>query len=85
MSKLLYVKASPLGAGSKSPIVADANLAVLRAGAPSITIDTLDLAVDRIPEFDCAKVAAKLTTDARRRRGTRSPSRPTDSSLPITS
>ncbi len=60
MSKVLYIKASPRGADSKSAIVADAYLAALRARAPGITVDTLDLAVERIPEFDGDKVAAKM-------------------------
>ena len=60
MTKLLYIKASPRGAGSKSAAVADAYLTALKAHLPDLTVDTLDLAVERIPDFDGNKVAAKM-------------------------
>lgn len=60
MSTLLYIKASPRGADSKSAVVADAYLAALHARTPGIAVDTLDLAIERIPEFDGDKVAAKM-------------------------
>lgn len=60
MTKLLYIKASPRGAGSKSAAVADAYLGALRSRLPDLTVDILDLAVERIPEFDGDKVAAKM-------------------------
>lgn len=60
MIKLLYVKASPRGADSKSSAVADAYLAALRGRLPDIAVDTLDLAKEKIPDFDGDKVAAKM-------------------------
>ena len=59
MSRLLYIKASPRGASSKSSAVADAYLAALRGRLPDLVVDTLDLAQERIPDFDGDKVAAK--------------------------
>jgi FMN-dependent NADH-azoreductase len=60
MTKLLYIKASPRGAESKSTAVSDAYLSALRARDPSIAVDVIDLSKDRIPEFDGNKVAAKM-------------------------
>jgi FMN-dependent NADH-azoreductase len=60
MTKLLYIKASPRGADSKSSAVADAYLAALRGRTPSLAIDVIDLSVERIPDFDGDKVAAKM-------------------------
>ena len=60
MSKLLYIKASPRGAESKSNAVADAYLAALRERLPDLVVDTLDLSRDKIPDFDGDKVAAKM-------------------------
>lgn len=60
MSKLLYIKASPRGTGSKSGAVADAYLAALRERLPDLVVDTLDLAQETIPDFDGDKVAAKM-------------------------
>lgn len=60
MSKLLYIKASPRGADSKSSALADAYLQALRAAHPDLKVDTLDLAKERIPDFDGDKVAAKM-------------------------
>lgn len=60
MTKLLYIKASPRGAASKSGAVADAYLAALRERLPDLEVDTLDLAQETIPEFDGDKVAAKM-------------------------
>lgn len=60
MSKLLYIKASPRGGESKSSAIADAYLAALRARLPDLAVDTLDLAREKIPDFDGDKVAAKM-------------------------
>lgn len=60
MSKLLYIKASPRGAQSRSSAVADAYLAALRERLPDLAVDTLDLAQEKIPDFDGDKVAAKM-------------------------
>jgi FMN-dependent NADH-azoreductase len=66
MSKLLYIKASPRGADSKSSAVADAYLAGLRARRPDLVVDTLDLAQEKLPDFDGDKVAAKMAVIAGR-------------------
>lgn len=60
MSTLLYIKASPRGGASKSAALADAYLTALRERLPGLTVDTIDLARDRLPEFDGDKVAAKM-------------------------
>ena len=60
MSKLLYIKASPRGTNSKSSAVADAYLAALRERHTDLEVDTLDLAQEKLPEFDGDKVAAKM-------------------------
>lgn len=60
MTQLLYIKASPRGDASRSSALADAYLTALRARLPDLTIDTLDLAKERIPDFDGDKVAAKM-------------------------
>lgn len=64
MSKLLYIKASPRGADSKSGAVADAYLAALRERLPDLAVDTLDLSRDNIPDFDGDKAAAKMAVIA---------------------
>jgi FMN-dependent NADH-azoreductase len=60
MSKLLYIKASPRGADSRSNAVADAYLTALCDWRPELMVDTLDLSRDKIPDFDGDKVAAKM-------------------------
>jgi FMN-dependent NADH-azoreductase len=60
MTKLLYIKASPRGTASKSAALADVYLEALRQKLPDLTVDILDLAQERIPEFDGDKVAAKM-------------------------
>jgi FMN-dependent NADH-azoreductase len=60
MSRLLYIKASPRGAASKSSAVADAYLAALREQLLDLIVDTLDLAQEKIPDFGGDKVAAKM-------------------------
>lgn len=60
MSKLLYIKASPRGAESRSAAIADAYLAALRERVSDLQVDVLDLAVEKLPDFDGDKVAAKM-------------------------
>lgn len=60
MTKLLYIKASPRGADSKSIAIADAYLAALRERIPGLAVDTLDVTKEKLPEFDGDKVAAKI-------------------------
>ncbi len=64
MRKLLYIKASPRGADSKSSAAADAYLAALRERLPDLVVDALDLAQEKIPDFDGDKVAAKMAVIA---------------------
>lgn len=60
MTRLLYIKASPRGADSKSTAIADAYLAKFSAKNPGFEIDVLDLFSESLPEFDGDKVAAKM-------------------------
>jgi FMN-dependent NADH-azoreductase len=60
MSKLLHIKASPRGAESKSSAVASAYVAALRERLPELSVDTLDLAKEKISDFDGDKVAARM-------------------------
>ncbi len=60
MPKLLYIKASPRGSLSKSTALADAYLQSLRRSVADLQLDTLDLATERLPDFDGDKVAAKM-------------------------
>lgn len=60
MSKLLYIKASPRGAASRSASLAGAYLGALRRRLTDLEVDIIDLARERIPEFDGNKVAAKM-------------------------
>jgi FMN-dependent NADH-azoreductase len=60
MAKLLFIKASPRSAESKSNALAEAYLDALKLRHPDLTVDTIDLAKDRIPDFDGNKVAAKM-------------------------
>ena len=64
MSKLLYIKASPRGTASKSSAIADVYVAALRERLPDLVVDTLDLAQDKLPDFDGDKVAAKMAVIA---------------------
>lgn len=61
MTNLLYIKASPRGANSKSNAIADAYLAALKAITPSLVVDVLDVWQERLPEFDGNKVNAKMS------------------------
>lgn len=60
MTKLLYVKASPRSDESKSTLIADTYLAVLRKANPALEVDVLDVWKAEIPDFDGDKVAAKM-------------------------
>lgn len=60
MTKLLYIKASPRGAESKSIAVADAYLAALKAKTPDLIVDEIDVWNTALPKFDGDKVAAKM-------------------------
>ena len=64
MSKLLHIKASPRGTASKSSAIADVYVAALRERLPDLVVDTLDLAQDKLPDFDGDKVAAKMAVIA---------------------
>ena len=60
MTRLLYIKASPRGDASTSAKIADTYLSVLREHRQGLIVDTLDLSVEMLPEFDGDKVAAKV-------------------------
>jgi FMN-dependent NADH-azoreductase len=60
MIKVLYIKASPRGPESKSAAVADAWLEAFTAKNPDAEIDLLDLAAEKLPEFDGNKTSAKM-------------------------
>lgn len=60
MTKLLYIKASPRGAESKSTAVADAYLDAFQGKHPDAQVDVLDLASETLPDFDGNKAAAKM-------------------------
>lgn len=60
MTTLLYIKASPRGAASTSAKIADAYLSVLHEHVRDLAVDTLDLSIETLPEFDGDKVAAKI-------------------------
>ena len=60
MEKILIIKASPRGNNSKSAAIADAYLTALRERIPHLVVDTLDLSIEKLPEFDGDKVAAKM-------------------------
>lgn len=60
MTKLLFIKASPRGEASTSVAVAQAFVNAAIANNPSITIDTIDLWAEALPDFDGDKNAAKF-------------------------
>lgn len=60
MPKLLFIKASPRGAESKSIQIAEIYLQGLRDQTPGLEVDLLDLWEANLPVFDGNKVAAKL-------------------------
>ena len=61
VTKILFIKASPRGANSKSIALAEAYLSTLRAKIPELSLDTLELWNAGLPEFDGSKNVAKLT------------------------
>jgi len=60
MTKLLFIKASPRGAESKSIQIAEVYLATLRAKNPGLEVDAIELWGAELPAFDGDKVAAKM-------------------------
>jgi len=60
MTKLLFIKASPRGADSRSAAVAEAYLTRLKAGDPELIVDVVDLWHENLPVFDGNKANAKL-------------------------
>ncbi|MBI3676475.1 MAG: NAD(P)H-dependent oxidoreductase [Proteobacteria bacterium] len=66
MIKLLYIKASPRP-DSKSVALADACLAALKARAPNLSVDILDVWREKLPVFDGDKVDAKMSVVTGRR------------------
>lgn len=60
MTKLLFIKASPRGQASRSVKVAEAYIAALKAAAPVIEIDTIELWEENLPPFDGNKANAKV-------------------------
>lgn len=61
MTRLLYVKASPRDAASRSIAVADAYLNALKAKTPDLVVDEIALWDAGLPEFDGNRANAKLT------------------------
>ena len=64
MTKLLYIKASPRGANSRSIALADAYLAQLGLGDAGLVVDEIDL-WQNLPTFDGNKANAKLAVITR--------------------
>lgn len=60
MAKLLFIQASPRGAGSQSIEIARVYLSALRVENPDLEVDELDLWREDLPVFDGDKVAAKI-------------------------
>ena len=58
MSKILYIIASPRGEKSKSRALAESYLKNL---GDQVTIDTLELWQENLPEFEADRAAAKMT------------------------
>lgn len=61
MTKLLYIKASPRAGASKSAAIAQAYLDAFKTTHPAASIDTLDLSIEKLPDFDGDKVNAKMS------------------------
>jgi FMN-dependent NADH-azoreductase len=59
MSKILYIKASPMGELSFSTVVADAFVEAYRQANPKDEIKTLDLFKEPLPDFNLAAASAK--------------------------
>lgn len=60
MTVLLFIKASPRGALSKSIAIAEAYVNELRARQPDLAVDMIDLWEENLPAFDGNKANAKL-------------------------
>ncbi len=60
MTRLLFVKASPRDAASRSVAVAQSYLDALRAAQPELEVDTIDLWEENLPQFDGNRANAKL-------------------------
>lgn len=61
MTKLLHIIASPRDVDSKSNALALAYIEAQRRADPDLTVDTLDLWREPLPEFDGDQAAAKMT------------------------
>ncbi len=61
MTKLLHIIASPRDVDSKSNALALAYIEAQRRVDPDLTVDTLDLWREPLPEFDGDQAAAKMT------------------------
>ena len=57
---LLYIESSPRGPRSVSIAVADAFLQAYRQACPELTVDTLNVWEENLPEFDQEAIGAKL-------------------------
>ena len=60
MTKLMHIVGSPRKADSRSSEIAEPFIDQWRAHDPELAIDTLDLWVEQLPEFDGDKAAAKM-------------------------
>ena len=60
MTRLLFIKASPRSAASRSVTVAESYLEALRAKDPALEVDTIDLWEEDLPPFDGNRANAKL-------------------------
>ncbi len=60
MTRLLFLKASPRGAASKSIAIAQAYLDARFSREPNLTVDTIDLWQEDLPQFDGDRANAKL-------------------------
>lgn len=61
MTKVLHIVASPRGDASQSTKLAEAYLKSAAESDPNLTIDTLELWKEDLPEFDGDKATAKMT------------------------
>ena len=61
MTKLLHIIASPRDVDSKSNALALAYIEAQRRADPDLTVDTLDLWREPLPEFDGDRAAVKMT------------------------
>ncbi|MFS4582948.1 FMN-dependent NADH-azoreductase [Phaeobacter sp. C3_T13_0] len=61
MTKVLHIVASPRGDASQSTKLAEAYLNAATEADPSLSVDTLELWKEDLPEFDGDKAAAKMT------------------------